>query len=394
MAETTVMSARTRRIVLWISAPVLAFVLVGGLLGQTLPRDPTYQQLRIFEDVVRLISSNYVDNADLDRVLGGAMLGLADSLDPDSAYLTAEEVTRVESAAPLPVGDVGIDLTRQYYLRIIATRDGSPAARAGLRTGDYVRAIGDTPTRYMSAFEGMRALRGAPGSRVSVTVFRGNANDPRVIELVREAAPATEVTGRMAAPGVGYVRVAAVSANTAPQVAAEVAGLTKQGAASLLVDVRRTSGGVLTGGLDLARLFVRSGTLAVRESKGTEREVIEATPGTGGITLPTMVLVDTGTSGAAELFASALLGNKRAELVGEPTLGRAAEQRLVKLPDGSGLWLTTTRYLTPAGDPLHERGLEPTVPVDQPTVDFGQTPPTTDPVLDAALERIALRKAA
>jgi carboxyl-terminal processing protease len=198
----------------------------------------------------------------------------------------------------------------------------------------------------------------------------------------------------MAAPGVGYVRIAAVGPRTADQVASRVAELSKNGAASLVVDVRRTSGGVLTGGLDLARLFVPSGTLAIREAKGAERESIDAGQGAGSVRLPTTLLVDTGTSGAAELFASALAGNQRAELIGEHTIGRAAQQKLVKLPDGSGLWLTTTRYLAPDGTPLHEKGLEPTVAIDQPQVDFGQSPPATDPILEAALERIAQKKAA
>jgi carboxyl-terminal processing protease len=225
-------------------------------------------------------------------------------------------------------------------------------------------------------------------------VFRGNANDPRVIDLTRTVAPATEVTTRLAATGVGYVRVAAISGRTAAQVASEVAALRTRGAAALIIDVRRTSGGVLAGGLDLARLFVAGGPIALRESQGAGRETIEAGPGAGTITMPTLLLVDTGTSGAAEIFAAALAGNARAELVGEPTLGRAAEQRLLKLPDGSGLCLTTARFLTPTGDPLHERGLQPTVAVDQPIVDFGDPPPTSDPVLEAALERLALRKAA
>ena len=101
------------------------------------------------------------------------------------------------------------------------------------------------------------------------------------------------------------------------------------------------------------------------------------------------MLVDAGTSGAAELFASAMSGNKRAELVGEHTIGRAAIQRLIKLPDSSGLWLSTARYLTPAGGPLHEKGLEPTVPVDEPDVEFGQPPPPGDPTLDKAIERLS-----
>jgi carboxyl-terminal processing protease len=95
----------------------------------------------------------------------GAMHGLAESLDPDSAFLTADLVKQIEANAPLPAGDLGIDLTRQYWLRIIATRDGSPAAKAGLRTGDYVRLIGETPTREMSVFEGMRRLRGLRARR-------------------------------------------------------------------------------------------------------------------------------------------------------------------------------------------------------------------------------------
>ena len=106
-------------------------------------------------------------------------------------------------------------------------------------------------------------------------------------------------------------------------------------------------------------------------------------------------LVDQGTWGAAELFASALVGNQRADLVGEHTTGRAATQRLVKLPDGTGLWLSTARYLTPSGTPLHEKGLEPTVGVDAPDpVEFGQAPPPGDPILDKAIERLATKKAA
>src|SRR5207237_5877300 len=130
--------------------------------------------------------SNYVENADIDKVMKGAMHGLADSLDPDSAYLTAAQVKQVESGAALPAGGVGLELTRQYYLRVIAARDNSPAAKAGLRTGDYIRAINDKPTREMSVWEGMRALRGAPGTKVSVTVIRGNAADPHVVELTRQ----------------------------------------------------------------------------------------------------------------------------------------------------------------------------------------------------------------
>jgi carboxyl-terminal processing protease len=388
------MSSRTRFIVMTISAPVIAFAVVGGFLGKVMAREDTFPQLKIFGDVVELISSNYVEEANIDRVMRGAMKGLADGLDPDSAYLTPDEVKQVEAGAPLPPGDVGIELTRQYYLRVIATRDDSPAAKAGIRTGDYVRAIGDKPTREMSVWEGVRALRGAPGSKVTVTVIRGNAADPHVLELTRENPPAADVNGRIAAPGVGYVRIAAIGRETAAHLKSQIADLTKNGAGKLVIDVRRTSSGMLDNGIELARLFVAGGTLSVRETRGGSRETITAAPGDGSITLPAALLVDAGTSGAAELFAAALSANSRADLIGEHTIGRTAMQKLVKLPDGSGLWLSTSRYLTPSGNQLHEKGLEPTVAVDEPDLEFGQTPAPGDPVLEKALERLADKKAA
>jgi carboxyl-terminal processing protease len=388
------MSARTRRLVLWISAPLVTFAIVGGFLSKATAREDTYQHLRIFDDVVNLITGNYVEKVDVDKVMAGAMHGLAESLDPDSAFLSSDQVKQIETNAALPPGEVGIDLTRQYYLRVIAARDGSPAAKAGLRTGDYVRAIGGTPTREMSVFEGMRKLRGALGSKVKLTVIRGSTADPHDVELTREAMSITDVTSRIAAPGVGYLRIAAVGPRTAEQTKAQIADLVKIGSSRLIVDLRRTSGGSLDGGLALARLFVATGTLTTRETRGVQPETITAGPGDGSVVLPTALLVDTGTSGGAELFASALAGNKRADLIGEHTLGRAAQQKLVKLPDGSGLWLTTTRFLTPAGTPLHEKGLDPTVAIDEPDVEFGQPAPAADPILDKALEQLTLKKAA
>src|SRR5439155_12440153 len=203
------MSSRTRVIVLSISAPVIAFAIVGGFLGKVMAREDAYQNLRIFDDVTQLITNNYVEAVNVDKVMNGAMRGLAEALDPDSAFLSPQEVKQAESGAPLPAGDVGLELTRQYYLRVIAPRDNSPAAKAGLRTGDFIRMIDSQPTRDMSVWEGMHALRGTTGSTVKLTVIRGNAVDPHVVELTREILNAPDVTGRIAAPGVGYLRIAA-----------------------------------------------------------------------------------------------------------------------------------------------------------------------------------------
>ena len=336
------MSSRTRAVVMSISAPVIAFAIVGGFLGRVMAREDTYQHLKIFDDVVSLISSNYVEDADIDKVMRGAMHGLADALDPDSAYLTPAQVKQVESGAPLPPAGVGLELTRQYYLRVIAARDSSPAAKAGLRTGDYIRAINDMPTRDMSVWEGMRALRGAAGSKVSVTIIRGNANDPHVVELTRETEPASVVNGRMAGTGIGYVRVAVIGPNTA--VAGEVADRrADQGGArrssSSTCAARRTARSTKASpsrGCSSARARWRSARPRAARARRSRRPI-----GDGSVTLPTVVLIDTGTSGASEVFASALAGNQRADLIGEHTIGRAASQKLVKLPDGAGLWLST-----------------------------------------------------
>src|SRR5579864_5235921 len=112
------MSQRTRLIVMSISGPVIAFAIVGGFLGKAMAREDTYQHLKIFDDVVSLVTSNYVENVNIDKVMHGAMHGLADGLDPDSGYLTVDEVKQVESGVALPAGGVGLEITRQYYLRI------------------------------------------------------------------------------------------------------------------------------------------------------------------------------------------------------------------------------------------------------------------------------------
>ena len=386
--------SRTRLFVLVVSAPIIAFALVGGVLGQAMARDETYAHLRVFQDVISLVLNNYVEDVRIDRVMTGAMRGLADGLDADSAYLTPDQVKVLEGHQnPGPAG-VGLQLTRQYYLRVVSARDDSPASRAGLRPGDYVRAIDDTPTRNMSAWEGDRRLRGAPGTKVRLTVIRGNAADPHAIELVRDVVPTapSAMKSRMADAQTGYVRVIDFGSRVAERLTAQIAELQKTGATRVILDLRGAAWGDYENGIAAARLFVRSGTLTVRQGKGDVRETIAANAGDGGLTLPVALLVDQGTSGAAEIFAGALAGHGRATLVGEKTLGRAAHQKLVKLADGSGLWLSHIRYLTPGGTPIHEKGLTPDVEVDQPDVEFGQPAPAGDPTMQKAIDALDLAR--
>jgi carboxyl-terminal processing protease len=291
-------------------------------------------------------------------------------------------------------GQTGIELTRQYYLRVIAARDGSPAAKAGLMPGDYIRAIDGQSTRDTTVYQGQRLLRGKPGTKVHLTVLRGNAAEPHEIDLLREELPAAPVRSRIAAPGVGYLRIAEFGKSTADQIKSEVSSVSKDGAKHLILDLRGTAIGDVDTGLTAARLFVKTGTLGFRLDRGKEREPIASAAGDGSIALPVTLLTDNGTSGAAETFAAALWGNKRATLVGERTLGRAARQKLVRLPDGSALMLTHLLYLAPGGGAIHEKGLTPDVAVEQPEVDFGQPAPARDATLEKAIEQLTQKAAA
>jgi carboxyl-terminal processing protease len=390
------MNFKTRVSVLLVSTPVLAFVIVGGLMGnQAASGQQPYQHLRVFDDVVDLVMNNYVGDVQVDKVMDGAMRGLADGLDPDSAFLNATQVRLMESGEAAPEGDVGIELTRRYYLYVIAARDGSAAQKAGLQTADTIRAIDGKPTRDMSVFEGTRLLRGKPGTKVTVTIFRGNAAEPHDVVLVREKVAGPLVASRLIG-STGYLRIVSFRDGVAEELRKQAAELSKNGAKALIVDVRRTAEGPFENGIAAARVFVKSGTLAIKAGRGKPepREPVPARAGDGAIDLPTAVLQSTGTAGASELFVAALNDNNRAELIGERTLGRAGIQKLVKLPEGRGLWLTYARYITPSGNPIQGRGVEPDLAVEEPDVEFGTSAPSTDPILDAALERIKVKIAA
>ena len=380
------MTFRTRIIVLFVVVPATAFAIVGGFLGRAAARDDAYRHLRIFEDVVSLIENNYVEEINLNLVIDGALRGLADGLDPDSSYLSADQVQYLTTEKSLLNGRVGLELTRQYYLQIIATRDDSPAADAGLRPGDYVREINEQPTRNMSVFEGTRLLRGTPGSALSLTVLRGNSRAPHEVKLIREKLITPQVTGWMAASDVGYLRIAVFDSDVTEQITTRIDELIHKGAQQLIVDLRQTAEGPLDAGLDAARLFVTSASLAIREERGVNRETILAGTTDGEIRQPLVILVNTGTAGAAELFTAGLIANDRAKVVGGQTLGRTALQKLVDLPDGSGLLLSSVRFLTTSGTPIHQHGLQPDVVVNEPNPEFGSPLPEDDPMLKKALE--------
>ena len=234
----------------------------------------------MFDDVVSLVMNNYVEQVETDKIMNGAMRGLAEGLDPDCAWLTTAEVGETRQRQRTRRATIGVELTRQYYLRIISARDGSPAARAGLRTGDFIRAIDDKPTREMSVFEGMGLLRGAPGTKVKLTVIRGNAAEPHVVEITREEASGAMVIGQARrSPGSGWCAWPASTIGRRADLKQQVAALTKEGAKHVILDLRATAEGAPELGVASARLFVGEGIITSREARSESKRDITAAAG-------------------------------------------------------------------------------------------------------------------
>ena len=387
------MLSKTRLTVLLATVSVVIFTLIGGYLGRVSAGEDTYRPLRVFEDVVSLISNNYVEEVNLDEVVDGALRGLAEGLDSDSAYLTPEDADRIERGEPLPDGRVGAEITRRYYLQVVASLEGSPAARANMLPGDFIRAVDGRPTRLLSAVEGQRLLRGEPGTDVTLSLIRGSTQEPYDITLTREALTAPPAAGRMLTgegAGIGYLRIPAFGDAAAIEIADAAAALAGSGATHLIVDLRGTAEGTFDGAIDAAQLFVAGGAIAIREEPDDRQMTIEAgTDAAAPVTLPVTLLTNYGTSGPAELFAAALLDRDRAMSVGQQTSGRTSLQRLVRLPDGSGLWMSWARYLSPSGEAIYPFGLQPDVPVEVILPELGEPLPDEDPVLDRAIDEIA-----
>ncbi len=382
------MSRRTRLLAVFTSTPLVILVLVGGMLGAARPAtgQQGFDHLPVFWDVVRLTLGAYVETPDVEKVMDGAMRGLTDNLDPLSSYLPPDAVRAVEAGTALPAADAGITVSKQFYIRVIGLRDGSPAARAGLRSGDFLREIDGVPTRDMSVHAATRMLAGQPGSTLDLLVIRMNMAEPHPMTVTREVPATARATARRLPGGEAYLRVASFGPGATDQIKSAISSLGTAANAGLLIDLRDVGDGTPETGVEAARLFVAKGTLTTLAGRNSAPVKNEAAAGDGALTMPVVLLVSGGTAQAAEVFAAALADNDRASLVGLPTAGLAAVQTLVRLPEGHGLMLTTARHVRGDGTPLHGRGLRPETLVEVPVVAFDETPPTGDLTLDRAID--------
>ena len=346
------MSFRTKFILILLSATLTLYTVVGGWIStraQQPANDPN-AQLRIFESVLQHIQNDYVDEPNMDKVRAGALRGLAYGLDPYSTYLTPEQVREYNAGSKDNQAGIGAELSQvASYLYVIAPMKGSPADQAGIKAGDIIEYIDNKATRDISLYDAKGLLNGAAGSEVKLRVLRANSS-PLTVSVKRGSGRAAAAEARMEAGKVGILRINSFADGESNEVRARLQDLIKQGAQKIVIDVRDTAGGSLQEAVTVANLFIKDGVLA--QTVGREGKALKTFSADPKLTLfsgPVIALIDTGTAGAAEVVASALIERERGQVVGEKSFGAGTEQQLFTLRGGDGLLLTTVKWATSAG---------------------------------------------
>src|SRR5688572_6774809 len=346
------MSFRTKFILILLSATLTLYTVVGGWIStraQQPANDPN-AQLRIFESVLQHIQNDYVDEPNMDKVRAGALRGLAYGLDPYSTYLTPDQVREYNAGNKDSQAGIGAEMSQvASYLYIVAPMKGSPADQAGLQAGDIVEYIDNKATRDISLYDAKQLLNGAAGSEVKLRVLRANSS-PLTIAVKRGSSRAAAAEARMEAGRIGILRINSFGDGDAAEVRTRLQDLTKQGAQKIVVDLRDTAGGSLTEAAAVANLFVKDGVIAQTIGReGKALKTFTADPKAAIFTGTVVALINTGTAGAAEVVASALLERERGQVVGEKSFGAGTEQQLFQLRGGDGLLLTTVKWATASG---------------------------------------------
>ena len=346
------MSFRTKFILILLSATLTLYTVVGGWIATSAqqPANDPNAQLRIFESVLQHIQNDYVDEPNMDKVRAGALRGLAYGLDPYSTYLTPEQVRDYNSGAKNNQVGIGAEMSQvASYLYIIAPMKGSPADQAGLNAGDIIEYIDNKATRDISLYDAKQLLNGPAGSEVKLRVLRANSS-PLTISVKRGSSRAPAAEARMEAGRIGVLRINSFGDGDAAEVRKRLQDLDKQGAQKLVLDMRDTAGGSLTEAAAVANLFIKDGMIA--ETIGREGKPLKTYNAEAKDAIfhgPVVALINSGTAGAAEVVASALLERNRGQVVGEKSFGAGTEQQLFQLRGGDGLLLTTVKWATASG---------------------------------------------
>ena len=365
------MSFKSKFTLIVLSATLAVYTIAGAWLAtraQQPANDPGAQQ-KIFESVLKHIQDDYVDEPNMEKVRAGALRGLAYGLDPYSTYLSPEQVKDYRAGNKSNQVGVGAELSQvASFLYVVAPVKGSPADQAGVRAGDIIEYIDGKATRDISLYDARQLLNGAPGSEVKLRILRANSR-PLTLAVKRGSFRAPAAEARMESGKIGVLRINSLDGGEAADARARLQDLLKQGAQKIVLDLRSVAGGEIQEGVTVANFFIRDGQIA--KTIGREQKVLksfEADPKVNLFNGPVVVLIDSGTAGAAEVVASAFLEDKRGDVVGEKSFGAGAEQELFTLRDGDGLLLTTVKWASGSGKPFlgedrNHSGIAPSVEV-------------------------------
>ena len=328
-------------------------------------------EIRRYVAVYNAVKEAYVDPVDDRKLMQSAVRGLLLDLDPHSAYLQKDDAEQFDERTRGAYDGIGVELQQMpdRTLQVIAPIDDTPAARAGIRPGDVITAI-DGKAIDADTDLGSAPLRGAPGSKVVLTIVREGTAQPFDVTLVRESIRVASVRSRLLEPGYGYVRVSTFQADTAADFSRALERLQQGGKLrGLVIDLRSNPGGLLTAAVQIAdELLERGQIVSTRGRVAISDAQFGATPGDRLEGAPVVLLVDAGSASASEVLAGALHDNHRARVVGSRTFGKGSVQTLLPLDNGDSVKLTTARYYTPSGKSIQARGIEPDV-VLQPAKD-------------------------
>ena len=353
-----------------IALPVIALLAIPGAAAvRAASESDTYKQLDALMDVFERVRSDYVDKTDDKKLIEGAINGMLASLDPHSSYLDVREYQNMRQNTDGEYGGLGLTVTTEDgAVKVVAPTDDTPAARAGIKSGDYITHL-DGELIYGSTLqESVDKMRGTPGSTIKLTVVRQGATKPLEFTLKREVIQIKPVRFETRGP-VGVIRITTFNKQTGDATRNAVASIEKQlgaNVAGYVIDLRSNPGGLLDQAIEVSDVFLDKGEIVSQRGRTKENiQRYKANPGdlTGG--KPVVVLIDAGSASAAEIVAGALQDQRRAIVLGQRSFGKGSVQTLIPLGQDTALRLTTARYFTPSGRSVQENGIEPDVQVPQ-----------------------------
>ena len=375
-----VMSMRSRTLLALIAGIILGFC--GALTSVVLAERPNeaprpdamqvpprtslpWQEASLFAEVYERIKRDYVDDVDDHELMEKAVRGMVAALDPHSAYLDSEEFDEIRLSTMGSYPGVGIEVVAEEgVVKVLRPIDGSPAQRAGLRSGDEIVRI-DGADIGADLAGAIARMRGASGSVVTLAVRREGAAGVTEYALRRAQVEVHSVMQQTLEPGYGYLRITNFSETTAQDVSRAILRLKRDnpgGIRGLVLDLRNNPGGVLEAGVAVADDFLDSGVIVTADGRTPEaRFRMDATPGDLIDGAPLVVLVNGGSASASEIVAGALKDHGRALLVGRKTYGKGSVQTVMPLTHGGAVKLTTSRYFTPSGASIHGKGIVPDI---------------------------------